>query len=308
MVTNLKEGSKLGFAAKPASLMRRKDKIEPWLFVLPGIIFTLVLRYIPIFQSVWFSFHDYDIVNPPGKFVGLDNFITILTRDASFIQSWKNSLMFFLLSLLITFAIPIIQAVFLSEVFRGRSLFSAIYIIPAMIPGTIYIVLWKWIWNPSFGIANVLLESFNIPPSAWLSNPSLVKFCIVFPGIIGGGFMVLYYLAAILAIPSDIYEAAALDGCTGFKKVWHIVLPNIRFLILINLILCFIGVMQEFDKQYQYTKGGPAGSAFTIGIYIFDQYFTYMKIGKSSAAAVLLFLVILVLTVIQQKLSKSVED
>ena len=120
--------------------------------------------------------------------------------------------------------------------------------------------------------------------------------------------MVLYYLAAIMSIPGEIYEAGLLEGCTGIKKVWYIILPNIRFLISINVILTIIGVMQEFDKPYQYTQGGPAAAAYTVGIYIYDQYFSYMQIGKSASASVLLFIVVLIMTIIQQRMNAKKEE
>jgi multiple sugar transport system permease protein len=295
-------------AKKSPTVKRKKTKlvksIIPWLFVLPGIIFTAWLRYIPIISSIIISFFDYDVVNPLGKFIGLGNYKSVLS-EASFLNAWKNTFIFMVLIIALTFFIPIIQALFLNEIIRFRKTFTTIYIIPSIIPVSINVILWKWIWNPDNGIANVITNKLGLGSFLWLSDPRLTKFAIIFPGVIGGGISVLIYLAAIQQISRDLNEAAYIDGCSGWKRLFHITLPNIKFIIMINFILAVISSMQILDAPFQYTSGGPNGVSTSIGLYIYKAANEDLMYGKSSAAAMILFIVIVILTVLQMKLDKS---
>jgi multiple sugar transport system permease protein len=291
-----------------SSSLRMKNAIIPWLFILPGLIFTFIFRYYTMFQAFWISFHDYSIIKPPGEFVGLRNYITML-QNPDFWSAWKNTFVFTGLFTLITFFVPVIQAIFLSETVRSRSILSTMYLIPAFIPLSVNVILWKWIWNPTYGFANYIMNVFGIPAQTWLSDPKFTKFCIVFPGIIGGGFSVLLYLSAILGISKDIYEAAEIDGCSGFKKLFYITLPNIKFLIMIQLILSVIGNMQILDQAYQFTTGGPNGVSTSISLFIYQQISNNrIDYGNASATAVMMGIVIMTITIIQMKISNSQKD
>ena len=135
-------------------------------------------------------------------------------------------------------------------------MFTTLYLIPTMIPLSINVIIWKWIFNPNYGLANAIVTFFGGEPQTWYSDPTLTKLCIILPGILGGGFSVLMYLSAIMGVDRDIYEAADIDGCYGFKRLWYITLPNIRFLIMIQMILAVIGAMQILDQPLQYTTVG----------------------------------------------------
>ncbi len=289
---------------KQQAAYRIHRALIPVLFLLPGVAFTLILKYYTIVKAVQLSFFKYNIQDPPGLFVGMNNFVSLF-KDSDYWQSWRNTIVFLALNLLLTFVIPIIQALFLEQIVKLRSLVSTIYILPAVIPGTINIVLWKWIWNPSYGAANYLLKLFGGTPQAWLSDTHWVKFCIVFPGILGGGIGVLMYLAAIYGISEDVKEAAELDGCTGFKRMFYITLPNIRFLIFINLVMAVIGSMQMLDNIFQYTNGGPAMASESVALYIYHCYMKNFNYGLGSAASLTLMLVIALLTFFQLRLNEK---
>lgn len=292
---------------KPLDVYKLKKAITPWLFLLPGIVTTFLLRYYTMFQGLKLSLFHYDVANPPGKFVGLDNFKDLFKND-DYWKSWKNTLVFLVLIIALNFFIPIIQALLLSEITKLREFFSTLYILPAVIPATINIVLWKWIWNPDYGIANVILKFFGIEAKAWLSDAAWVKFCIVVPGIIGGGMAVLLYLAAILGISEDIKEAAKLDGCTGVRRIFHIILPNIKFLILIQFLLTTMGALQLLDGPFQFTDGTPAGASRSLPLMIYHFYSKNYDYGQGSAAALTLMVVIAIITIIQLKLNKQESD
>lgn len=274
------------------------------LFLTPGIVFTAWLRYYPIFRSFYISLFDYDPINVPGNFIGLDNYLNIFTTSYYW-EAWRNTFIFLGLNLLLVFFIPILQAIFLNELRIGSKTFTTIYLVTALIPISVNVILWKWIWHPDYGLANQIFTFFGGDAQVWLSNPQLTKFCIIFPGIIGGGAAVLLYLAAIRSIPSEIYECCKIDGGTGWKKVWYITLPNIKFLIVIQLVMTVISTMQILDVPYQYVSGGPSGASTSMGIYIFKTFSQDLLYGKASAASVVLFFVIGIMTMLQMKLDNS---
>lgn len=288
---------------KKHGLARRKS-LSAWLFLLPGIAVTIWLRYYPIIKSFYMSLFNYDPVSPPGTFVGLQNYQNLF-KTGFYWEAWGNTFAFLALTLVMVFWVPLLQAILLNEINRGRGVLSTVYLVTTLIPLSVNVVVWRWIWNPDYGVANQIFKFFGGNAQMWLSDPNLTKFCIVFPGIVGGGVGVLLYLAAIRGIPQDVYEAAAIDGCVGIRKVTRIVLPNIRFIIVIQLVLSCISTMQILDAPFQYTGGGPSGASTSMGIYIYNAVYTDLSYGKSTAASVLLFFIIAVLTLIQLKLDRS---
>ncbi|WP_206538857.1 carbohydrate ABC transporter permease [Metabacillus indicus] len=284
-------------------------RVVPWLFLLPGILATLLLKYVTIGTSVTWSFFNVTVQDMPGEFVGLQNYINLFTAP-DFGITFGNTLVYLGLTLLLCFLVPIIQAVILNEI-RSKKLknwFSTLYILPAVIPGTVIIVIWRWIWNPEYGVANYIFGLFGLENQAWLSDPELVKLCIVIPGILGGGLSVLLYYAAILGVPKDIYEAAELDGCSGWKKVRYIILPNIKFIILVQLIMTVIGTFQIMDVIFQFTNGGPAGASNSLGLNIYKLFNEQFQYGQGSALSTVLLLIIAIITLIQLKVSKTDAD
>ncbi len=284
--------------------VKRRKYLAAILFMLPGIIATIWLRYYPIGKAFYMSMFDYDPVTPPGVFVGFKNFLNLFKTEFYW-EAWWNTFIFLGITLVLVFWVPLVQAIFLNEIMRGKKLFTTIYLITALIPMSVNVIIWKWIWDPQYGLANQIFQFFGGSAQLWLSNPDLTKFCIVFPGIVGGGVNVLLYLAAIQGIPPQIYEAAALDGCVGWQKIRYIVLPNLRFIIVIQLILTCISGMQVLDIPFQFASGGPSGASTSMGIYIYNSVYTDLSYGKSAAASVILFLVIALLTVLEMRLDRS---
>lgn len=273
------------------------QKITPWLILCIPMLFTLWLKYYPILKALYISFFNYDPINQPGQFVGLENYKTMFTTQYYW-EAWHNSFVFLFLQIVMVFMIPIIQALFLNEL-RRKNLISTMYLLPTLIPTTINVIIWRWVWHPDYGIANQVVKLFGGQPQTWLSDPALVKFCIIFPGVVGGGIAVLLYLSAIQGISPDIMESASLDGCTGWKRIWYITLPNIRFVIFIQLVMAVSSAMQMLDAPYMFAAGGPSGASTTQGIYIYNAFNRDYNYGRGSAASVVLMLVVLVMTAIQ---------
>ncbi|UJF15630.1 sugar ABC transporter permease [Jeotgalibaca sp. MA1X17-3] len=281
-----------------------RQKMTPWLILLVPVIFTLWLKYYPILKAFYISFFDYDPINQPGNFVGLSNYQNML-HTQHYWQSWMNTAVFLLLQISMTFFIPIIQALFLNELTRFKGVLSTLYVLPILIPTTVNVIIWRWVWHPDYGIANQLMKLLGLGTQTWLSDPNLVKFCIIFPGVIGGGVGVLLYLSAIQGISTDIFESASLDGCTAWKKIWYIILPNIRFIIFIQLIIAVSASIQLLDAPYMFAAGGPSGASTTQGIYIYNTFNNDYNYGRGSAASVILMLVTLTVTAIQMRFENT---
>lgn len=284
-----------------------RKKAAPWCILALPMAFTVWLKYYPILSAFYISLFKYDPINPPGRFVGLSNYIGMF-RMQYYWDAWKNTFLFLLLQLTMCFFIPLIQALLLNELIRLRKCLTTLYILPALIPTSVNVIIWKWIWHPDYGIANQIVKFFGGRPQTWLSDPDLVKFCIIFPGVLGGGLTVLLYLSAIQGVSSDIMESAALDGCTGFGKIFRIILPNISFMIFIQLIMCVITTMQLLDAPYMYASGGPSGASTTQGIFIYNAFNQDLNYGRGSAASVILLLVIAALTMLQMRFEKSEKE
>lgn len=288
---------------KAGSYQLRK-KITPWCILFVPMAFTLWLKYYPIFSAFFISLFQYDPINPPGKFVGFTNYSDIFHMQ-HYWNSWKNTFILLALQLCMCFLIPLIQALLLNELIRLQKCLTTLYILPALIPTSVNVIIWKWIWHPDYGVANQVVKFFGGQPQTWLSDPNLVKFCIIFPGVLGGGLTVLLYLSAIQGVSQDIQESAALDGCTGFGKIIHIILPNISFMIFIQLIMCVITTMQLLDVPYMYASGGPSGASTTQGIFIYNAFNQDLNYGRGSAASVILLVVIAAITMMQMHFEKT---
>lgn len=284
-----------------------RQKMAPWMLLAAPILFTVWLKYYPIMKAVIISFFNYDPIHQPGQFVGLQNYITMFNTEFYW-EAWQNSFVFLVLQLVMTFFIPIIQALFLNELRRMKSVVSTMYLLPTLIPTTINVIIWRWVWHPDYGVANQLVRFFGGEPQTWLSDPALVKFCIIFPGIIGGGINVLLYLSAIQNVSPDIMESAALDGCTGWKRIWYITLPNIRYIIFIQLIIAVSTAMQLLDVPYMFAAGGPSGASTTQGIFIYNSFNKDFNYGRGSAASVILMLVVMVMTAIQMHFENAEQE
>jgi multiple sugar transport system permease protein len=284
-----------------------RQKITPWMILLLPILFTLWLKYYPIFKAMYISLFRYNPIKQPGQFIGLENYINMFNTKYYW-EAWQNTFIFLLLQLAMTFFIPIIQALFLNELQRAKNTVSTIYVLPALIPTSINVIIWRWVWHPNYGLANQLVKFLGGEPRMWLSDPALVKFCIVFPGIIGGGVAVLLYLSAIQGISPDILESAALDGCTGWKRIWYITLPNIRFIIFIQFVMAVSMAMQLLDAPYMFASGGPSGASTTQGIFIYNAFNKDFNYGRGSAASVVLMLVVFIMTAIQMHFERAEKE
>lgn len=287
------------------SRTRFRIRWTPVLFLLPSIIVFIVFKYYLIFSAVQISLFNYDIVNPPGRFVWLENYFVFL-QTSTFWLALKNTFIIFLLSVALTFWVPIVQAIFLSEIRKANGVYRVLYQIPSILPVVAGALLWKWMYNPDSGLFNYLLGKIGLGPYGWLNDIAMTKFAIVLPGFFAsGGIGVLLYYAAIKSIPAELFESAKIDGCGPWRRILSLVLPNIRFVILIQFISFMSGALLAFDNIFILTKGGPADASLVVSLLIQRSAFEQSNFGMSAALSFFMFLLIALLTVIQFKLQKE---
>ncbi len=275
-----------------------------FLFTLPAFIAFILFKYYPMTQAFYMSFFDYKVAHPPGIFVGLSNYIHAF-KDPLNAKVWSNNVILFLWTLALGFWVPLVQAILLDEVRRLKTFYRVAYLLPSIIPAVASAVIWKWIYNPDWGLLNNIFERIGLPPQGWLNAPSQVKFSLMLPLILGGGLQIFIYLSALQGVPLHLYESADLDGASIWAKMRYITIPSIMPIIGLQFILALTTAFQIFDQIYIMTLGGPADASRVVVLNIYYYAFERIQMGYASAMSVLLFLVTFVLVAIQLRLTRG---
>lgn len=289
--------------------MRKKKRFNTgYFFILPAIISFLLFKYYPILQGVFISFFKYQIMTPPGLFIGLGNYIRAF-KDPYVLNALKNNLELWIIMLLINFWVPLALAVMVNEVRKHKTLIRTLYYIPAILPSVVVTVLWKYIWQPDYGLANYFMELMHKAPQLWLNSPTMVKWCmripylVIFAGL-SSGMDFIIYLAALNNISEEMYESAQLDGAGFWMKLTHITLPSIKDTVGMLLITDTIAIFNLFDEPKILTGGGPARSSETLVLYAFDKAYTSGEYSYAITITTICFIIVFLLTVLQLKLQK----
>jgi multiple sugar transport system permease protein len=280
----------------------RKEFYAGYAFVTPWVVGFLVFGGGPIVFSLFMSFCEYDVLSPP-KFVGFRNFVTMFVRDPLFYKSLGNT-MFMALGIPLGMAVSLGIAMLLSYEIKGMAVYRTFYYLPAIMPAVAASILWIWIFNPHQGILNTTLVKIGISGPAWLQNEHWSKPALILMGLWGAGSGMIVWLAGLKGIPKHLYEAAEIDGADRWRKFWNVTVPMLSPYILFNLIMGLIGTFQIFTQAFIMTQGGPVDSTLFYAYNLFNNAFRYMKMGYASALAWVLFGIILVLTVLQLRISK----
>jgi multiple sugar transport system permease protein len=285
-------------AGKRPSRLSRRQAIEGYLCIAPWLIGFLALTLGPMVFSFIISLSRWDLISAP-RFVGLGNYSAIFADDFRFRQSLWVTARYAALALPLGMAGSLGVAMLLNLNLKGMRVFRSIFYIPAILPGVAVTMLWMWILKPQGGVLNYFLGLSHVSPKPWLSDPdwALPAFVIMSLWGIGGGMII--YLAGLQSVPTQLYEAAEIDGAGSWKKFWTITLPMISPTILFNLVMGIIGSFQVFTASYIMTPGGgPGYSTLFYVLYLYQKAFRYLQMGYASALAWILFVIILALTLI----------
>lgn len=280
----------------------RKEYYAGYVFASPWFIGFIVFGGGPIFFSLVMSFSQYDVFNPP-RFVGLRNYAALFSEDPLFYKSLWNTV-FMGLSVPLSMALGLGIAMMLSREVRGMGLYRTIFYLPAVMPAVAASILWIWIFNPQEGILNTMLGRFGVPNIKWLQDEVWSKPALIIMTVWGAGGSMIIWLAGLKGIPRHLYEAAELDGAGPGRRFIHVTIPMLSPYILFNLIMGLIGTFQVFTQAYIMTRGGPLDSTLFYVYALFNNAFRYMKMGYASAMAWILFAIVLLLTLVQIRLSR----
>ncbi|MFC4138342.1 MULTISPECIES: carbohydrate ABC transporter permease [unclassified Microbacterium] len=283
--------------ARPPVERIRRSRFHRWvskggpgmlLFALPMVISFGVFGWWPILRSLLLSVQKTNFVGP-ATWVGLDNFTRVLA-DPLLGTAVLNTIWYTVLAMIIGFPVPVLLAVFIAELRRTRTIASVFAYIPVIIPPVVSVLLWKQFYDPSEnGLFNTVLGWFGLGPLPWLQSSLMAMPSIVVQATWAGfGGTVIIYLAALMAVPPELYEAAEVDGAKVLRRFWHITLPQLRTVILFMLLLQVIGTFQVFTEPYVMTGGGPNNSTTTILMLIFRYAFIAGDYGKATALSLML--------------------
>jgi multiple sugar transport system permease protein len=275
-------------------------------FISPWIIGFFAFTLYPLLASLYYSFTDFSLFTSP-KWIGVTNYVHLFS-DLKFYKSLSNTLIFSAMIVPASIILAMGLAILLNNKIRGNSIYRAIIFMPSVVPAVAAAVVWVWILNPQWGLLNGLLRSLTLPTPPWLSDPSWAKPALLIITLWMIGSDMVLYLAGLQEIPSEYYEAAELDGANPLQKIMHITVPLLTPIIFFHLINAVIWSFQYFSIPYTVSidgSGKPADSLLFYGLYLYQNGFKFLKMGYASAMAWLLFIVVMILTILILKSSKS---
>jgi len=286
----------VSYSATPPSRRSKNNRewLTPWLFLAPGLFMFIVYVLLPIFQSIWISFHDWDGLGEK-VWIGLGNYSELLDDD-SFYVSLKNNVIWLLLYLL---AIPagLAVALFLNQSVTGIRLYKSLFFFPFVISQVVVGLIFTWFYAPDFGPFSKLLEWLTGEQLAVLADERYVTYGIIIAGLWPQtAYCMILYLTGLNNINPEQVEAARMDGAKGLKLLWYVVLPQLAPATFIAMVVTVIGSLRSFDLVSIMTAGGPYGSSQVLSYFMFEQALSEygFRMGYGAAIAVVLFLIMMV--------------
>ncbi|MFF7248218.1 carbohydrate ABC transporter permease [Embleya sp. NPDC008237] len=278
--------------------------VVPALFLLPTVLVFGLFSWWPIIRSLMLSFQQTNLVEP-ATWVGLQNYRTLLDDPLLGTAVW-NTVVFTGLALLIGFPLPLFLAVLMSELRRGGGLMRVLVYLPVAVPPVVAVLMWKWFYDPDTGLFNEVLGKVGLGPYPWLQSADTAMTSLVVEATwAGAGGAVLIYLAALASVPTELYEAAELDGASVRRRLWHVTLPHMRSILLIMMLLQVINTFQVFTEPFVLTDGGPEDSTVTVLLLIYRYAFVGGDYGSAAALSVSLAAVLAVLSAIYLRLTRT---
>ena len=298
-----------------ASTTRAKRRISPavvrenvngYLFLAPWLIGFVGLFVGPALASLYFSFTQYDVLSP-AKWIGLGNYVKMFTDDNLFYTSLARTLYFTGLSVPLGVLGSLVLAILLNLKVKGTVIFRTLFFMPSLVPLVSAVVLWLWLLNPDWGIVNSALRNIGIKAPAWFADRDWALPSLVMVGLWGGigGTRMIIFLAGLQGIPEEMYDAASIDGANAWNRIRHVTIPLLSPTIFFNVVLAVIGALQAFQGAFVATEGGPAYATWLFGLHIYKHAFDYWNMGYASALAWFFAVVIISLTIAQQRLSSK---
>ena len=285
-----------------ASKLVREETLAALVFLLPSLVLFSAFTALPVVSAFLISFTHWDLFNPP-RWVWLDNYLT-LWNDPIFRKVLGNTAYYVLAAVPLQMLLGLLCALGLNRNVPGQTFFRVIYFLPVVTSTVGAGLVWAWLFNSNFGLINMALSLFGISDlPKWLVSSQWAMPAVITVSVWQGlGYAMVLFLAGLQNIRRDVYEAAAIDGATGFTRLLYITLPLLSPTTFFVLIVSIIGSFQVFELVFVMTKAGPANATNTLVYYIYQNGFMFYQMGYASAAAMALFLMVLVTTLVQYRL------
>lgn len=276
-------------------LCRFKKIIRPYFLIAPCYFLLLLVLLYPIGYQIYISFHD--VSSSPYAFVGLQNYIDLLQRQDFSMMIWV-SLVWTFGCLVGQFILGMSTALFLNNLRPGSRLFRAALLAPWVMPGVVTGIIWRWLYNPVYGVLNAILNKIHLPEISWLGSGNMALLSVIIANIWKGfPFWMIMITAGLQSIPGELHEAAVIDGANYWRRFWNITIPGLKTILIVTSILAFIWTYNFFDLIWVLTRGGPANKTITFPLYIYQQAFIYMNRSRASATA-LLFIILMTIGIL----------
>jgi ABC-type sugar transport system permease subunit len=276
-----------------------------YMFLLPGAVFFISFLLIPIGLLLFYTFNNGGIISE-REFVGFDNWLNVF-RDDLVITAIKNTLIYCLMAIPAVFVISMILALLLQQAAHGGSVFRSLFYLPTLTPYVVAALIWQFVVHRDFGILNMILVELGQEPKNWIGDPDLALRSITMLEVWRGvGFWTLLFLAALIGLPTELFQAAKIDGANAWQRFRHLTLPLMRPTMFFAVVMATIWNLQLFDSVSILTNGGPQNSTVTVVWYIQQTTFAYTdKVGFGAALSFTLLVLILVLALIEIRLLRK---
>lgn len=280
-------------------VVRKYPKNWRWglLFILPWILGFCILQAYPLIMSLYYSFTDFSILSD-GEWVGLDNYTRLFTKDKYFVKSFLLTFKYALMSVPMKLIMALIVAMILNMKLKGINLFRTVYYLPSIMGGSVAIsILWRFMFMKE-GMLNKMLGALHIPAVNWLGDPDIALVTISLLVVWQFGSSMVLFLAGLKNVPTELYEAASVDGANKWIQFWRITFPMLTPVVFFNLIMQIIHALQEFTSAFIITNGGPNHGTYLMGVKIYEDAFQNLKMGYASASSWVMFVAILLITLL----------
>ncbi len=272
-------------------------KWAPYLFLLPAGLVLLVFFFIPFFQTVWLSFFDYSSSIYAPHAVGLDNYVKLFHSPIFYKVLW-NTFLYLFIAVPILAVFPLFVAILINQKIRGVTLYKILIYLPVIVSIVVAAIAFKWLYAEQ-GILNYIVSLFGGEPVGWLTDPKWALLSVVIVTIWKGiGYYMIIYLAALMSVPQELYEACDIDGANFLTKHLTVTIPHIMPTIALVTTISAISAMKVFAEIYVMTKGGPLNSSKTIVYYIYERAFENLDLGYASAMAVVLLIIVMLFSLV----------
>ncbi len=285
------------FTAQRWNRSRTRSLLKGLAFISPWLVGFAAFVLYPIAASAYYSLTRYDVLRAP-RFIGLENYIELFTKDEIFRTVLSNTVYLVVLGVPAGLVVAFLLASLLNRKMKARPLFRTIFFLPVLVPAVASAEVWRWVYNTNYGVINAMVKSWGLPVIPFISSMQLAKPSLILIHMWTQGTAIIIFLAALQDVPRSLKDAARVDGANALQRFWHVTIPICTPAILFVTLTGMIGMFQYFTLGWLLTQGGPNEATEFFSLYLYRNAFQYFKMGYASALAWILFVIILIFTLL----------